>query len=654
VPPTSTPGASPTATPETTQPASPAAQGGPQLITGSLAYTNVFFTRGVAQPEIILEDQGGFVARNQDFIIPVKSQVIGQITSDFNTSPFTYSLSLPAQPNGTLSDVDHDGATDTGVQIFAVAYWTNTWGDPYLDRRDQGGGGWSTAYASTRVSADQATLREVYGGKYLVYAPDDSGQFPSGFGADKKLFTDDDPLMPLAAGWSVVDMDQTQFAVDRSDHAVIDLLEPAEAALDDFSSLSYAAAFDQMLDKFTKEYAFTDYKHLDWAAKGQQFRPRFEQADQTHDAHAYALALRDFLGSIPDTHIGMDTELVDQDFVDASVAGMGLAMTENDDGRFIVTYLTPGGPAEASGVKWGAQVFDINGTTTADAVDAAVALTGPFSNPVVERLHKVAFAVRFPKNTPTASLTFRNPDGQQETKAIALVSEYDSLRHALDTGGEPTDLPVEFKVLPSGFGYIAINSFLDNDVLSIQVYERAIRYFKDNQIPGVILDMRHNGGGNGWLATQMAAYFFSQETETGYTERYDPSVGQFVADPGRKKPMIPPSADLRWAGPVALLVGPGCASACEFFSYAMTINNRADIVGQYPTEGAGGSVEQFLMPEGIHVQITTGRALDVDGNIHIEGTGVVPTVDVPVNFVTLLSEHNGADPVLTAAENALR
>src|SRR6185436_15593513 len=59
VPPTSTPGASPTATPETTQPASPAAQGGPQLITGSLAYTNVFFTRGVAQPEIILEDQGG-------------------------------------------------------------------------------------------------------------------------------------------------------------------------------------------------------------------------------------------------------------------------------------------------------------------------------------------------------------------------------------------------------------------------------------------------------------------------------------------------------------------------------------------------------------------------------------------------------------------
>src|SRR5574342_636475 len=63
----------------------------------------------------------------------------------------------------------------------------------------------------------------VFGGKYLVYAPDGQQQFPSDFGADKKLFTDDDPIMDLPAGWSVIDMDQSPFGVDRSEKPTIDL-----------------------------------------------------------------------------------------------------------------------------------------------------------------------------------------------------------------------------------------------------------------------------------------------------------------------------------------------------------------------------------------------------------------------------------------------
>jgi hypothetical protein len=81
----------------------------------------------------------------------------------------------------------------------------------------------------------------------------------------------------------------------------------------------------------------------------------------------------------------------------------------------------------------------------------------------------------------------------------------------------------------------------------------------------------------------------------------------------------------------------------------MTINNRAAIVGQYPTEGAGGSVEPFMMPENISAQMTFGRAVDAQGNIHLEGKGVVPTVKVPVTLDTLKQESNGQDVVLDAA-----
>ncbi|MDP2776732.1 MAG: hypothetical protein Q8O48_03750, partial [Anaerolineales bacterium] len=178
-------------------PQTPAQNSGPKNVSGTVTYTNSFFTMGVAEPIVILEDQGGFVTRDRKFLIPVESQVIGQITSDFYTSPFTYSLTLPEEPKGSLHDVDHDGNDETGVMVFAVAYWTNTWGDPFLERRDQGGGGWSSAYASTNVSDDRDSYLEVFGGKYLVYAPEDGQTFPAGFGGDKKLFTDDDPIMDI-------------------------------------------------------------------------------------------------------------------------------------------------------------------------------------------------------------------------------------------------------------------------------------------------------------------------------------------------------------------------------------------------------------------------------------------------------------------------
>ena len=113
--------------------------------------------------------------------------------------------------------------------------------------------------------------------------------------------------------------------------------------------------------------------------------------------------------------------------------------------------------------------------------------------------------------------------------------------------------------------------------------------------------------------------------------------------------MIPPCEDLRYTGRVAVMVGPACASACEFFSYDLTLKDRATIVGQYPSEGAGGSVEAFYMPEGIYCQLTIGRALDANGNIHSKGRGVVPGIKVPVTADTLQRQAAGEDVVLQAA-----
>ncbi|HEY4717960.1 MAG TPA: hypothetical protein VIH14_03010, partial [Anaerolineales bacterium] len=249
-------------------------EGGPVTITGEVAYTNPFFTATVAEPLVILEDQAGFVDRDRGYLMPPESQTMGQITSDFFTSPFTYSISLPIEPEGGWRDVDNDSETDEGVLVFAPAYWTNTFGDPFLEERDLAGGGWSTAYASTKLSEDAETEREYIGGKIIVYAANDQQGFPSGFGADEKLFTEDDPIVGIPQGYTMVDMDTDPFTFDRSREVVMDLIEPEGAALDDFSALSYLEAFDAMLTMMREEYAFTELKDIDWDAMESEFRPR--------------------------------------------------------------------------------------------------------------------------------------------------------------------------------------------------------------------------------------------------------------------------------------------------------------------------------------------------------------------------------------------
>lgn len=630
-------------------------EGGPVVITGDVNYTYPFFTAGVAEPIVILEDQAGFVERNRDFIFPVESQVLGQITSDFYTSPFSYSLTLPLVPRGTLRDVDNDAEEDRGVMVFAVAYWTNIFGDAYLEKRDQSGGGWSSAYASTRVSDDRANYLEVYGGKYVVYAPDDGQGFPAGFGEDGLLFTEDDPIVQLPQGWTVVDLDSDPFTFDRSREPEIDLLEPERIALADFSDLSYTEAFDAMLEKMRTEYAFTEYKGIDWQALSEALRPRFETAESRGNTLEYFLALRDFLWSIPDGHIGMDMSGLSAMFQQAIAGGLGLAIQELDDGRVLVYHVVEDSPADEAGIVFGAEILEIDGKPIGEAISEVVPWSSPFSTEHTKRLQQLRYVMRFPQGTEV-EIRFQNPGSPARTASLNVSNELESFNvssfFADVTGAE---LPVEFEILDSGFGYVKVTDFFDNELLTVQLWERMIQDLNENQVPGLIIDLRLNNGGSGYLADQMAAYFFDDELVAGNTGYYDDSSGDFYTDPGDAERLFPPREDLRYYGTIAVIVGPACASACEFFAYDLTLQDRVTVVGRYPTAGLGGSVEDFIMPEDISVRFTIGRAVDAEGKIHIEGRGVAPDVPVPLteeNFDAIYRE--GRDLELETALEVVR
>jgi C-terminal processing protease CtpA/Prc len=529
-----------------------------------------------------------------------------------------------------------------------VAYWTNKFGDPFLEERDLFGGGWSTAYASTRVTEEVSRRREVIGGKFLVYAPDAEQGFPSGFGNDGLIFTEDDPIITLPAGYTLVDLDSQPFTFDRSRRPVIDLIEPDFAALDDFSQMSYTGAFDAMIEKLRREYAFTAYKGIRWDVLAAEYRPFIATAEASNNRNAYLRALRDFSFAIPDGHV--QGPVLNAETRQATEGGLGFALAELDDRRIIVSYLAPAGPAASAGIHLGDAILAINDQPIGDYVSDIIPWNGPFSAEHTHRLQQLRYATRF-RLGAAVEVTYARPESDEPiTAALIAIAE----RESFDYTAPPAtglELPITYHRLENGYVYVQINSFFDNDLLTIQLWERLLAALNQQRSLGVIIDLRRNGGGSGFLADQMAAYFFNQPLELGNTAQYNRETDDFYFDPRTVERFYLPPVELRYDGPVAVIVGPACSSACEFFAYDLSLQDRATIVGHYPTAGLGGSIGQFIMPEHVTFQFTTGRAVDMNGDIHIEGKGVIPTVRVPLTAETLFAQDVLLDAAIAHLES---
>ena len=633
-------------------------EGGVQVIQGEVAYTWPLFTAQAADGFIMLEDQTGFVNRDYHYVFPAESQIFAQITSDVFQSPFSYTVQLPVAPQAPLNDVDHDNEDDIGIQIFQVAYWTNTFGDIYLEERD--GSMWSGNYASARVESEPPErIAEYIGGKVIIYAPVEGQAFPSGFGNDARLFTDDDPLVIVPQGWSVVDMDTVVFTFDRSRTAQVDLIEAPDSEPQDVSDLSYPEAFDALVEYFRERYAFTEHKNIDWDALHAEYRPRFEAAEEAGDVVAYALAMRDFEWEFDDGHASMGSwfNYLNDNFLTETDGGLGIAIRETSDERVIVDFLLPDSPADEAGIELGAEILEMNGRPILDAVDDAIAWSFPFSTDHTRRLQQLRYVTRSYIGDEV-DITFRNPDSSgEETVTMVSVNERESFSHSsFFEGVDTVVLPIEWDLIGTYY-HVRIRSFFESPRLTVQLWERMIDEANQNGVTGLILDMRNNSGGWGQLADYMAGYFFDEDMILGYGSGYEEHIGEFYMDERFPDEMLVAPPEKRFNGDVVLLVAPTCVSACELFSYNMSLENRATLIGQYPTAGAtGGWSNIFIMPEGFSVVLPTGRAIDVDGNIIGEGDGIPPDIVVPVNEDTLgLTDavYLNGDVLLDAAVNFL-
>ncbi|MEJ2061432.1 MAG: S41 family peptidase [Gammaproteobacteria bacterium] len=141
---------------------------------------------------------------------------------------------------------------------------------------------------------------------------------------------------------------------------------------------------------------------------------------------------------------------------------------------------------------------------------------------------------------------------------------------------------------------------------------KALSEAKQHGARAVILDLRNDPGGLLTEAIGVASLFMDKGDVLKERDR----AGKVQAIP------VEPNLQ-RWAGPVAVLVNGGTASAAEIVSGALRDNRNAPLIGE-KTFGTGTVLQEFSMPDGSAVLLAVREWLTPNGESFWH-KGLVPT-----------------------------
>src|SRR5216110_2169584 len=287
--------------------------------------------------------------------------------------------------------------------------------------------------------------------------------------------------------------------------------------------------------------------------RNEQLKIFLDALAQTYDPHSEYLSKAD----LKNFSINMGLSLV----------GIG-AMLRTEDGYAKIESLVPGGPAQVDGrLKVGDRITAV-GQGSADFVDVREM-----------RLDKVVEMIRGKKGTHVRLLVIpSDATDPSRRKNIELVRDEIKLKDQearadiiirKDENGDPIKLG--WLTLPSFYADMDRHQkSTTRDVLAL------LKRLKKENIAGLVVDLRKNGGGSLEEALSLTGLFLKSGPIV-QTKDYNGSIRVSAnPDPG-----------IAYSGPMVVLTSRQSASASEIFAAALQDYGRALIVGDKNTFGKG-------------------------------------------------------------------
>ena len=288
--------------------------------------------------------------------------------------------------------------------------------------------------------------------------------------------------------------------------------------------------------------------------------------------------------------------------------GIGVTVSgQNTQEGMLIIAVAEGGPAEKAGLMAGDKILaadgqSIVGKTTAEA----------------QKLIKG-------KKDTVVQITYLR-EGAEFTAAVTRATVKTPVATA--------------KMLPGNIGLVTIVNFNANCTKETKA---AVQKLLDEGAQKLIFDVRNNPGGRVKELVSLLDYLL-------------PEGALFRSVDNEGKESVDKSDAACLEIPMAVLVNGNSYSAAEFFAAALQEYEWATVVGE-KTVGKGNYQSTFKLKDGSAVSLSVGKYYTPQGK-HLEGVGIMPDVEVPVDAETAAKIRAGTidpedDPQLQSAIKAL-
>jgi carboxyl-terminal processing protease len=288
--------------------------------------------------------------------------------------------------------------------------------------------------------------------------------------------------------------------------------------------------------------------------------------DRKEPSDLYKMAIDGLLEELGDPHTAFMTP---DDYGQLKVqtqgeyGGLGIQIGKRDGWITVISPL-PGTPAERAGIQAGDQIIEFNDSSTKDWEE-----------------DKAVNTLRGPKGT-TVNLKVARI-GSDQPIPFRLTREVIHVR----------SVPAAY-MLDNGIGFVELTVFSES---STDELRQAIRNLKSQGMKGLILDLRSNPGGLLDQGVSVSDLFLDRGQMVVETRSRVAGQNQkaFAVDPDEFPNL-----------PVAVLVGPGSASAAEILAGALQDHDRALVLGR-TTYGKGSVQQVFQLSSDNYLKMTTAR-----------------------------------------------